>query len=119
MKRKIISTLLLAGTLLSAGAQTVTLDSIIAAIGKSNPELKMYDAGIRSSDEAAKGARNWEAPLLGTGFWMTPYNPRDWKKGSDGSPGMGQYQLSFQQMFPNGKKLDADEKYMKSVSSPD
>ena len=119
MKQKIFLIGLFAGTLFSAKAQTLPLDSIIAQISKSNPELKMYDASIRSSAEAAKGARNWEAPLLGTGFWMTPYNPRDWKKGSDGSPGMGQYQLSFQQMFPNGKKLDADEKYMKSVSLPD
>ncbi|HSC38154.1 MAG TPA: TolC family protein [Chitinophagaceae bacterium] len=119
MKQKILLAGLLAGTLFWAEAQTLPLDSIIVQISKSNPELKMYDASIRSSDEAAKGARNWEAPLLGTGFWMTPYNPRDWKKGSDGSPGMGQYQLSFQQMFPNGKKLDADEKYLKSVSSAD
>jgi outer membrane protein TolC len=119
MKQKTLLIGLFAGTLFSAKAQTLPLDSIIVQISKSNPELKMYDADIRSSDEAAKGARNWEAPLLGTGFWMTPYNPREWKKGSDGSPGMGQYQLSFQQMFPNGKKLDADEKYMKSVSSAD
>ena len=27
-----------------------------------NPQLKMYDAQIRSQDAAAAGARNWEAP---------------------------------------------------------
>ena len=46
------------------------------AINKSiSPDLKMFDAQIRSLDEAAKGARNWEPPELSTGLWMTPYNP--------------------------------------------
>lgn len=106
-------------SLFSATAQTVSLDSIINDIQKTNPSLKMYDAEIRSSDEAAKGARNWEAPVIGTGFWMTPYNPKYWKKGDNGAFGIGQYQVSAEQMFPNRKRLDAEEKYLKSVSSAD
>jgi outer membrane protein TolC len=79
--------------------------------------VKMYDADIRSSDEAAKGARSWEAPELGTGLWMTPYNPSLWKRNADGTSGMGQYMVSAQQMIPNKKELDANEKYLRAVSA--
>ncbi len=41
----------------------------------------MYDADIRSMDEAAKGARSWMPTELGAGFFMTPYNPKMWKAG--------------------------------------
>jgi outer membrane protein TolC len=119
MKKKIISVLVFGLSLVSAAAQTVSLDSIINEIQKTNPSLKMYDAEIRSADEAAKGARTWEAPVIGTGFWMTPYNPKYWKKGDNGAFGIGQYQVSAEQMFPNKKRLDAEEKYLKSVSSAD
>jgi len=68
-------------------------------------------------DEAAKGARNWEAPELSTGLWMTPYNPNLWKKQSNGSTGMGQYMISAQQIFPNKKRFDAEQNYMQTMSS--
>src|ERR1700676_5013703 len=74
--------------------QKLTLDSIFSSIAYNNPQLKMYDAQIRSQDAAAEGARNWEAPQLSTGFWMTPYNPNLWKRQSNGSTGMGQYMVS-------------------------
>ena len=57
----------------------MNLDSIYSRIATNNPQLKMYDAQVRSQDAAAGGARNWEAPQLSTGFWMTPYNPNLWK----------------------------------------
>lgn len=96
---------------------TMSLDSIYSRIATNNPQLKMYDAQVRSQDAAAAGARNWEAPQLSTGFWMTPYNPNLWKKQSDGSSGMGQYMISVEQMFPNGKRQDAEEKYLQAMSS--
>jgi outer membrane protein, heavy metal efflux system len=95
----------------------MTLDSIFFSIQSNNPQLKMYDAQIRSQDAAAAGARNWEAPQLSTGLWMTPYNPNLWKKQSDGSSGMGQYLVSVEQMFPNSKRQDAEEKYLQAMSS--
>jgi outer membrane protein TolC len=107
----------LAFTLLSANAQTLSMDSILHEIDKSNPLVKMHDADIRSLNEAAKGARSWESPELGTGFWMTPYNPSLWKKNADGSSGMGQYMISVTQMIPNKKQLNANEKYMEAMSS--
>ncbi|GAA3933761.1 TolC family protein [Chitinophaga oryziterrae] len=97
----------------------VTLEVIFQQIQKDNPGLKMYDAEIRSQDEAAKGVHNWEPPEIGGGLWMTPYNPALWKKGQDGTPGMGQFMISAQQMFPNKRKQDAEAKYMEAVSSVD
>ena len=89
MKKQLIIVFAFILSFFSAMAQTVSLDSIIHEIQKANPSLKMYEADIRSADEAAKGARNWEAPTIGTGLWMTPYNPKYWKKGDNGSFGMG------------------------------
>src|SRR5450631_2550938 len=96
---------------------TMKLEEILSVIQSSHPSVKMYDADIRTSDEAAKGARSWEAPELSTGLWMTPYNPSLWKKSADGTSGMGQYMISAQQMIPNRKELDANEKYLRAVSA--
>ena len=102
----------------AADAQTtMKLDDILSAIRTGHPSVKMYEADIRSSDEAAKGARSWMPPELGTGLWMTPYNPSLWKRNADGSSGMGQYMISAQQMIPNKKELDANEKYLRAVSA--
>jgi outer membrane protein TolC len=100
-----------------AMAQTLKLADILDTIRHSNPSLKMYDAEIRSMDAAAKGARSWMAPEISTGFWMTPYNVNLWKKDASGAPGMGQYMISGQQMFPNKKYNDANEAYMQAMSS--
>lgn len=102
----------------SANAQTkLNLEDIFQQIQIENPQLKMSDADIRALDEAAKGARNWESPQLSTGFWMAPYNPSLWKKGSDGETGMGQYMISGQQMFPNKGRQNANQSYMNAASS--
>jgi outer membrane protein, heavy metal efflux system len=97
--------------------QKLALDSIFSTISYNNPQLKMYDAQIQSQDAAAAGARNWEAPQLSSGFWMTPYDPNLWKRQSNGSTGMGQYIVSVEQMFPNGKKQETEEKYLLAMSS--
>jgi outer membrane protein TolC len=116
MKNMLSLVLLL--TACAAGAQEkLGLDSILSRITANNPSLKTYDAQVRSLDEAAKGARSWDAPLLSTGLWMAPYNPNGWKKQSDGSTGMGQYMVSAQQMFPNKKRQEAEEKYMLGMSA--
>ena len=80
MKKQLLFIPAFAFSLFSLKAQTVKLENILDQIQVSNPILKMYDADIRSSDEKAKGARNWEAPQIGTGFWMTPYNPNTGRK---------------------------------------
>jgi len=118
MKRKLIFILpFLFVTTLGNSQEKLHLDSIFSRITTNHPDLKMYDAQIRSMDEAAKGAKNWEAPRLSTGLWMAPYNPGMWKKQNDGSPGMGQYMVSGEQMFPNRKMQNAEQRYMQSMSS--
>lgn len=99
-------------------AQTSTkLDDILSAIQAGHPSVKMYDADIRAMDEVAKGAKSWMPPELSTGFWMTPYNPSLWKKSADGTPGMGQYMISAQQMIPNKKEQEANAQYMHAMSA--
>jgi outer membrane protein TolC len=115
--KKVIWVLILFISYESRCQQVLELDSIYSSISTNSSLLKGYDAQIQSLDEASKGARSWDAPLLSTGLWMTPYDPGLWKKQSDGANGMGQYMISVQQMFPNRKKLDADERYMQGMSS--
>lgn len=101
-------------------AQRINLTNILNNIQSNNPSMKMYEADIRSADEAAKGARSWMAPELATGFYATPYNPSYWRKSTDGSmttPGMGQYTVSVQQFITNRKELNANENYLSAVSS--
>lgn len=101
--------------------QRMKLDDILTTIQQSNPSLKMYDAEIRSADEAAKGARSWMAPELASGFFATPYNTKYWQKSTDGNsgtiPGMGQYTISVQQFITNRSELNANENYLTAVSS--
>ena len=116
MKRILIIISLVSATM-SYSQQKVKLEDIFSLMTANHPDLKGFDAQIRSLDEAAKGAKNWEPPLLSTGLWMTPYNPSMWKKQSDGSTGMGQYMISAEQMFPNVKMQNAELKYMQNMSS--
>jgi outer membrane protein TolC len=99
-----------------AAQERFDLNTVLERIERNNPVSRMYEADIRSMDEAAKGARSWMPPELGAGFFMTPYNPKLWKKISDLEPGMGSFMLSFQQMIPNKGKLNADAAYMRSMS---
>ncbi len=110
-----ILTLLLPAIFVSA-QRLMRLQEIIDSITVMHPYVKMYDAEIKSMDAAAAGARSWMPPELGVGQFMTPYNVRLWKRDGD-MKGMGSVMVSGQQMFPNKKKQDADEAYMKAMSS--
>lgn len=116
MKKILIFIGLLAGGVAS-GQATMGLDSILAVISRNHPALRSSDALARSFDEAAKGARNWEAPQVSTGLWMTPYDPSLWKRQTDGSSGMGQYMVSAEQLFPNRRRQEADEEYQRGLSA--
>jgi outer membrane protein TolC len=106
----------------TASAQIMELPDILNNVQTSYPSLRMYDAQIQSLDAAAKGARNWMAPQLSTGFWMTPYNISLWngKNANANQPaqsGMGSFMVTVQQTIPNKKSNDANEAYMKAMSS--
>ena len=105
-------------SILPVGAQKImNINSILDSVKAGNPSFKMYDADIRSMDEAAKGAKSWMPPEVSSGLWMVPYNTGLWKKGDNGATGMGQYMIGGQQMFPNKKKQNADAAYMEAMSS--
>jgi len=98
-------------------AQVLPLDSILSAIEKNNTELKVYDAKANAYDTYATGAKALDAPQVGAGFFMTPYNTQMWNADpAMYSRGMGSFMLSAQQMFMSPQKLNANEKYMKSMS---
>jgi len=101
---------------LSANAQQLPIEQVLATIESNHPTLKMFDADIRSMDAAAKGANSWMPPEVSTGFWMMPYNPKMWKRPEMGGTGMGQYMLGVQQMFPNKNRQRAESAYMNSMS---
>ncbi len=108
--------------MIPTSSQTLELKDVLQTIRQSYPSLKVFDAKINSLDAAAKGARNWDPPQLSTGFWMTPYNTGLWSgsKATGSMPaqnGMGSYMISAEQMFPNRKYNDANEAYMKAMSS--
>ena len=115
-KNKLLLLLFALGFGGSSFTQTMKLDAIIDSVIASHPVVEMYNHEIRSMDEAAKGARSWMPPQFGLGQFMTPYNVGLWRKNGDMN-GMGSVMLSGEQMFANQKKLDADERYMKAMSS--
>lgn len=107
-------------------AQVMRLDTVLIAIENNNPELKMYDAQASAYNSYAKGAKAWEAPQVGAGFFMTPYNPSMWKADNSGggmngmnnsSNGMGSFMIQGQQMIPNPAKQNANQQYMQSMSA--
>ena len=114
LKILIISLLFLTGI---ANAQFLSLENIKETIVSNHPTLKMYDAEVRSMDEAAKGAKSWMPPDFGAGFFMTPYNPKFIQRGEMGEMGMGQFMITAQQMLPNKSKQEAEFQYMKTMSS--
>lgn len=116
IKSRITIFILLANCTVNA-QRVSSLNDILQIIDSANPTAKMYAAQIRSLDEAAKGTKNWMPTEFGTGFWMTPYNPKLFRKGDNGATGMGQYMLSAQQMFPNKKKQNAEAAYMEGMSA--
>ncbi len=107
---------ILAGVVNANAQDTLSLHDIIKQINSNSQHLQMFDAEIRSEEEAVKGAYSWEAPQVGTGFWMTPYNPK-YFKGENGMGGMGQYMISAQQMLPVRKKQIAEAAYLQAMTS--
>lgn len=101
----------------SANAQQILkLNDIFSIIDKNNPEVNMYDAQIRSLDQASKGAKSWLPPEFGAGLFMTPYNLA-LTKATATQKGMGAFMVSASQMFPNRKEQEANASYLQSLST--
>ncbi|SFI84385.1 Outer membrane protein TolC [Kaistella treverensis] len=114
--KKFIITGVLALLCTTSYAQRMPLPAVMDSIAANNPVVKMYNAEVRSMDASAKGARSWMPPTVGAGLFMTPYNPKLWQRDGD-MLGMGSVAVSVEQMFPNTRKLDANENLMKAMSS--
>ena len=104
-------TVLLIGYLVSFStfalfAQTLSLDSILSRIERNNPLLLSYQYKANAVDELVKGAKNWNAPIVESGFNQTPYIFK----------GGGSFVVTAEQDIPNPKKLQAKEDYLKSLS---
>ena len=92
----------------TADAQVLPLDTVLSRIEKSNPDIQMYNAKVNAINSYAEGAKNWEAPNVGAGLWMTPYkNPTS----------TGSLMISIEQNIPNQQKLKAKQDYMLSMSA--
>lgn len=100
----------------SSSAQLFTLPSLLDSVDANHPMLKMYDAEIRSMNDAAEGARALEAPTLGAGLWQAPYNTSMWRD-SEMQPGQGMLMLSAEQMIMNPRKRRAEYDFMKSMAN--
>src|SRR5688572_28671579 len=109
--------LMVLNNVMASAQKEFTITGILEVITTVHPITRMYDADIKSVDEASKGAKSWMPPEAGAGFFMTPYSVSRWKKMSEMEPGMGSFMVSVQQMFPNRKKLYADALYMQSMSA--
>jgi outer membrane protein TolC len=107
-------------TINTYGQTKMNLENIFSIIQKDHPEMKMYDAQIRSSDEAAKGAKSWAPPEFGAGFFMVPYNLNLTKSSLTSmgvQNGIGSFMITASQMFPNKKEQNANAAYLQSLSS--
>lgn len=100
----------------NAYKEILTLENIRSNIQLHSSHLSMYNAQVQSLDEAAKGVTSWAPPEFSTGFWMTPYNTKYWKRNNE-MAGMGQYMISGQQSFPNRERQKAEEAYLASMSA--
>jgi cobalt-zinc-cadmium efflux system outer membrane protein len=105
-KYQVICTLLICLTGITAKAQRLPLDSVVARI-VANPALQAYDARISSQDAYATGAKSLDAPKISAGQYQTPYQV---------NPNVGSFMIQAEQTFTNPAKLRAKEAYMKGMS---
>ena len=91
-----------------SNAQILSLDSVLSKIEKNNLSLLSYQNKIQADDELAEGAGAWMPPKFSTQWDDIPYLFNSRKS---------QVRFSLAQDFPNPKKIDAKEKYLKSISS--
>jgi cobalt-zinc-cadmium efflux system outer membrane protein len=103
---QMIVSLLLCMAGLSAKAQRLPLDSVLARVS-TNPALQAYDAKASAQDAYAIGAKSLDAPKVSAGQYQVPYQL---------SPNGGSFMIQAEQMFTNPAKLKAKEDYMKGLS---
>jgi outer membrane protein TolC len=105
-RNQIMISLLLCMAGLSAKAQRLPLDSVLARVS-ANPALMAYDAKGSAQDAYATGAKSLDAPKVSAGQYQVPYQF---------SPNGGSFMIQAEQMFTNPAKLKAKQDYMQGMS---
>jgi len=105
-RNRLIVAALLCLTGLSAKAQRLTLDSVLAHVS-ANPALQAYDAKTHAQDAYVAGAKSLDAPKISAGQYQTPYQL---------NPNTGAFMVQAEQMFANPAKLKAKQEYMEGQS---
>lgn len=95
---------------ISASAQTISLDEVLTKIEEKNPALLAYQNKISAAEEMVNTAGAWMPPMFGAEWDDIPYQ-FDYNK--------SQLRFSLSQSFPNQKRINAKENYLKSLSSID
>ena len=109
MKPTKIIALLITLSVVSAAAQEMSLDSILAQIARRHPMLAEYRHRAAAMQAYADGATAWMAPMAGIGTFMTPYpgqRPEDMDKGA--------VMMSVEQSIPNPAKVKASRQALTS-----
>ena len=109
MKNIKLIALLVTLTSVTAAAQEMSLDSILAQIAQRHPMLAEYRHRAAAMEAYADGATAWMAPMAGIGTFMTPYpgqRPEDMDKGA--------VMVSVEQTIPNPARLKASRQALTS-----
>ncbi|CAN5417494.1 hypothetical protein BH10BAC1_BH10BAC1_06940 [soil metagenome] len=91
-------------------SQTISLDEVLTKIEKNNLLLLSYEKKIKANDELVDGAGAWMSPKLSAEWDDIPYQFDAQKT---------QLKIALSQDFPNPKKIEAKENYLKSIASID
>ena len=111
--KKILSGLLIAGSLQASAQEVLTLQQVLDRIEQNHPGLKAYDSQAKSQDAKVAGAKAWMAPMVGVGTFMTPY-PGASMVGEDDK---GALMFTAEQDIPNPAKQKAKSEFLSSQSA--
>ena len=111
--KKILTGLLIAGSLQVSAQEVLTLQQVLDRIEQDHPGLKAYDSQAKSLDAKVAGAKAWMAPMVGVGTFMTPY-PGASMVGEDDK---GALMFTAEQDIPNPAKQKAKSEFLSSQSA--
>ncbi len=101
-------------------APVLPLDSVLQLVERRNPAVQQFAYQAQAKEAAVAGASSWEAPKVGAGLWMTPYNQAKARElaGMSGTNRLqGQAVVSVEQMIPNPAKQRARRDYLSSQAA--
>jgi outer membrane protein, heavy metal efflux system len=103
---------------LSAPAQVLPLDSVLATVQQYNPMLQEYEWKAKANDAYVGGANSWMPPQVGAGVFMTPYRRvASDAMGVGGNEGEGSVMIQVEQMIPHPAKQRAKREYLAAQSA--